>query len=126
MTTNSASEKVWAAIDEEKRRDRFVRRISYTAWTATTVCVLLLGVAYGISVAQMVRMIGVGAVSWLVLLGVATRIFIVLGVISLLVATLSTVGIFLRMRTTSLAEIQLRLAALEEMLAGRTDGAAAP
>jgi hypothetical protein len=37
--------------------------------------------------------------------------------LSLLVAGLSTVGIFLRLRTARLAEIQLRLAALEEMLA---------
>ena len=33
------------------------------------------------------------------------------------IATLSTIAIFLRLRTSSLAEIQLRLAALEEMLA---------
>ena len=42
--------------------------------------------------------------------------FIVLGVLSVLIATLSTVGMFLRQRTASLAEIQLRLAALEELL----------
>ena len=36
--------------------------------------------------------------------------------ISLLIGTLSTVGIFLRLRTASLGEVQLRLAALEEML----------
>ena len=40
----------------------------------------------------------------------------IVGGISLLVATLSTVGVFLRLRTASLGEIQLRLAALEEML----------
>ena len=33
-----------------------------------------------------------------------------------IVGTLSTVGMFLRLRTTSLHEIQLRLAALEETL----------
>jgi uncharacterized membrane protein len=44
---------------------------------------------------------------------------IVLGVLSVLVGTLSTVGIFLRLRTASLVDIQLRLAALEDMLAGR-------
>jgi len=33
-----------------------------------------------------------------------------------LIATLSTIGIFLRLRTASLIEIQLRLAALEEIL----------
>ncbi|HEY2164790.1 MAG TPA: hypothetical protein VGH04_12400, partial [Gemmatimonadaceae bacterium] len=40
----------------------------------------------------------------------------VVGVLAVLIATLSTVGVFLRLRTASLAEIQLRLANLEEML----------
>jgi hypothetical protein len=41
---------------------------------------------------------------------------IVLGALAVLIATLSTIGIFLRLRTASLIEIQLRLAALEEIL----------
>lgn len=40
----------------------------------------------------------------------------VTGVLSVLIATVSTVGVFLRLRTASLAEIQVRLAALEQML----------
>ena len=40
-----------------------------------------------------------------------------LGLVSVLIATLATVAVFLRLRTASLNEIQLRLAALEEMLA---------
>ena len=39
----------------------------------------------------------------------------------LLFVALSTVGVFLRQRTASLSEIQLRLAALEEMLGARGD-----
>jgi hypothetical protein len=38
-----------------------------------------------------------------------------------LVATLSTIGIFLRLRTASLTEIQLRLAALEDVLGAQAD-----
>jgi hypothetical protein len=38
-----------------------------------------------------------------------------------LIATLSTVGVFLRMRTTTLNEVQARLAALEQMLVSRGD-----
>lgn len=44
----------------------------------------------------------------------------VVGVLSLLIATPSTVGVFLRLSTASLAGIQLRLAALEDMLRGDT------
>jgi hypothetical protein len=46
---------------------------------------------------------------------------VVLGILSLLIARLSTVSVFLRVRTASLPEIQLRLAALEDMLASRLD-----
>jgi hypothetical protein len=53
--------------------------------------------------------------------GSAMPLFIVLGFLSVLIATLSTVGVFLRLRTASLTEIQLRLAALEEMLRSRKD-----
>jgi len=45
----------------------------------------------------------------------------VLWTLCLLIAALSTVGVFLRQRTASLAEIQLRLAALEDMLGARGD-----
>jgi hypothetical protein len=40
----------------------------------------------------------------------------VVGIFSFLVAVLSTIGMFLRFRTASLAEIQTRLAAMEKML----------
>jgi hypothetical protein len=119
MTANTASEKVWAAIDDEKRRDKFIRRVCKSAWIVTIVVVLLLGAIYGVLIAQMIKLMGVGAATWLAVAGAATRVFIVIGILSVLVATLSTVGIFLRMRTTSLTEIQLRLAALEEMVSTR-------
>ncbi|HJP57674.1 MAG TPA: hypothetical protein VJ847_11690, partial [Gemmatimonadales bacterium] len=48
----------------------------------------------------------------------AVPLVAVLGVLSLLVAVLATVAIFLRLRTASLVEIQARLAALEAMVAG--------
>ena len=55
----------------------------------------------------------------------ARRRELVLMIPSTLIATLSTVGIFLRLRTASLQEIQLRLAALEAMLT-RDDSANSP
>ncbi|HEY4320085.1 MAG TPA: hypothetical protein VGM77_02815 [Gemmatimonadales bacterium] len=123
-TTPRGTAQTWAIIDEEKRRDRFVRRVSIIAWAGTAVCVLLLGVAYAISVVQMIKLMGVGLLSGFAILAAATRVLIALGLISLLIATLATIGTFLRMRTTSLAEIQLRLAALEEMITARGDGQA--
>ena len=123
MTTNpqASTDRVWAAIDQEKRRDRLIRRISVAAWTATFVLILLLALLVGVSEAQMIKAVLAGQLPWMTVLGIAMPLIIVLGIVSLLIATLSTVGIFLRMRTTTLSEIQLRLAALETMLSSRGD-----
>jgi len=120
MTTQKlASDKVWAMIDEEKRRDRFIRRVSIIAWSITFVIALLFTIAVGLQVAEMARRMAVGVVPRSFVIEAAMPLIVVLGFLSLLIATLSTVGIFLRLRTASLMEIQLRLAALEEMLASR-------
>ena len=42
-TTASASSNVWEAIDTEKRRDRFIRKVSITSWTITFLLVVALG-----------------------------------------------------------------------------------
>jgi hypothetical protein len=121
MTTSrsSSAASAWELIDAEKRRDRFLRRISTVAWTVTFVIAGLFAVLTGLSVAQMVKGALTGGLPWMTALGVAIPFFTVLLTISVLVAALSTVGIFLRLRTATLTEIQLRLAALEEMLATR-------
>lgn len=122
--TASASANAWAMIDKEKQRDRVIRRISVSAWTITFVIVLAFVVTTGITVSQMVRGWSVGALPFLSVLGAAIPLFVVLGMLSVLIATLSTIGMFVRQRAASLSEIQLRLAALEDMLASKSDGAA--
>jgi len=118
-TAPSSSERVWTAIDQEKRRDRLLRRISIVAWSVTLVIVLLFSLVSGLAVASMVRTAMIGALPWLSVAGIAYPLVIVLGTVSLSVATLSTIGIFLRHRAASLTDIQLRLAALEDMLTAR-------
>jgi hypothetical protein len=115
----SASGKVWEAIENEKRRDRLIKRVSITAWTITFVLVAIMTVMVGFQVWQLARGAMVGALPWISVLGAAMPLVITLGLLSVLVAALSTIGIFLRMRTASLAEIQLRLAALEDMIASK-------
>ena len=119
--TTSASAKVWDAIEIEKRRDRVLRRVTVSAWTVTFVLVLVLAAMVGAQVVQMARGALVGALPWTSVIGVAMPLVVVLGILSVLVAALSKIGMFLRMRTASLAEIQLRLGALEDMLASRGD-----
>ena len=120
MTKTQANpETVWAAIERDKRMDRLIRRVSTVAWSVTFVIVLAYGVMTALQVVNMLRLIGVGAATNLAVVATLTPFVIVLGVLSLLVATLSTVGMFLRLRTANLAEIQLRLATLEAMLVER-------
>ena len=123
MTASAApgSAKLWAAIENEKRRDRFIRRVATTAWSVTFALLLVLGVFAGLSVSQMVRAAIAGQLPWMSAFGIALPFLVVCGVVSLLIATLSTVGVFLRMRTTTLLEVQARLAALEQILTSRGD-----
>jgi uncharacterized membrane protein (DUF106 family) len=120
-STEHGGDGVWAAIEDEKRRDRLLRRVSTVAWTVTFVLVLVLAVLIGVQVSQMMRAVSAGAAPWTAPVWSAMPLIVVLGVLSVLIATLSTIGIFLRLRTASLAEIQMRLASLEAMLASRPD-----
>jgi fumarate reductase subunit C len=119
--TTPGAAQVWAAIENEKRRDRFIRRVATAAWSVTFALLLILGVFAGLSVGQMVRAAIAGQLPWMSAFGIALPFVVVCGAVSLLIATLSTVGVFLRMRTTTLNEVQARLAALEQMLVSRGD-----
>ena len=118
MTTDSNA---WARVDEEKRRDRTLRRVSIAAWALTFIVVAVFAVIVAMRVSLMWSLSSVGALDRRAVFEAATPIVLVVGVLSLLVAVLATVGIFLRLRTASLAEIRLRLAAIEAMLAGQGD-----
>jgi hypothetical protein len=114
-----ALEKAWALIDIERRRDRLARRLCVAAWSATFALALLFAAMISVPVIHQVRLARVGALPWMAAVGAAMPLMSVLWTLTLLVAALSTVGVFLRQRSASLAEIQLRLAALEEMLGAR-------
>lgn len=118
-----SSNAAWQAIEHGKRFDRFVRRACIAAWSAAFAAVLIYAALIVVQLVNMIRLAGVGMATNLMTLAVVTPLIIVVGVISLLIATLTTVGIFMRQRTASLAEIQLRLAALEDMLVQRQSGA---
>ena len=127
MTKSNASARVWEAIEGEKRRDRTLRRIQVSAWSVTFAFVLLLAVMVGFQVVQLAKGALVGALPWISVVGAAMPFMIVLALLSVLIATLTTIGIFIRSRAATINEIQLRLAALEEMIvasspASRTEG----
>jgi hypothetical protein len=115
----SASGSAWDAIEDEKRRDRFIRKVSVVAWSITGLLALLLAILNATQVYALARGAIAGAVPWMSVAGAAMPFVIALGKLAVLIATVSTIGVFVRLRTSSLHEIQLRLAALEEMLASR-------
>lgn len=119
MTTaaSPASEKAWALIEAEKSRDRFIRRVSIIAWSVTFAIVILFVALTLPGFIEMFRAALAGTLPWITVIGPALPLISTLLILSILVATLSTVGVFLRFRSASLAGIQLRLAQLEDMLA---------
>lgn len=111
-----AQEQAWAFVEREKRIDRSIRRVSIVAWSITFAFVLIFAILTGLQVVEFARGYAQGMLPFAVVTASAIPLMTVLGFLSVLIATLSTIAIFLRLRTSSLAEIQLRLAALEEML----------
>ena len=119
----SAYDSTWSAIDREKRRDALVRRTSVIAWGVTFVALLVFAAIMVQRFLMIQRRVAYGVAATFELYESMLPLVAVVGILAVLIATLSTVGIFLRLRTASLVEIQLRLANLEEVLrgAGRTD-----
>jgi archaellum biogenesis protein FlaJ (TadC family) len=116
-STAAATDRAWEAIEQDRKRDRIIRRVSVAAWSVTFVVVLLLVVVAAFQVRTALDFLGgAGGVGLMAAVGIAMPALFAVGGLAVLIATLSTVGIFLRLRTASLQEIQLRLAALEEAL----------
>jgi hypothetical protein len=114
---SSAPTDTWTLVDRERRIDRFIRRVSIAAWIVVFLIGVLFTVMTGLQVAQFFPGATSGEIPWMVVVGLSMPLIITVGLVSVLVATLATIGVFLRLRTASLNEIQLRLAALEAMLA---------
>lgn len=113
----TATDRAWEAIEQDRKRDRLIQRVSVGAWSVTFVIVLLLVVVAAFQVRTAVAILGgLEGLGLMAAAGAAMPALIAIGGLAVLIATLSTVGIFLRLRTASLQEIQLRLAALEEAL----------
>lgn len=113
---DSSTDRVLSMIEDERARDRFMRRVSTAAWVGSFVIALMF---LGISLFQfagMIRMTKLTGTPMSVMLGTLTPAILTMGFLFTLVAVMSTIGMFMRMRTASLQEIQMRLAALEESL----------
>lgn len=123
MTAHKGNDAVWTAINREKSRDRLLRIVSTVAWGITLVLLLIYGGMVASKVSRLRDMVDIGVAQQQDVFNATIPLIAVVGTVMLLVATLSTIGMFLRMRTATLSEIQLRLAALEGMLTDRPDSA---
>ena len=119
-TDSERSGRAWDIIEREKRRDILIKKASMVAWVVT----LLLAGIYAVSVVAMAVTVARSFIArglpMLIILAAVTPLVESLGTLMLILAVLGTLGVFLRFRTASVNELQLRLAALEDMLADRS------
>src|SRR3954467_6040509 len=121
MTASTPQDRLWQEIDRERARDALIRRICVGAWTATGVILVIFAVIISVPVIEMAHGAIRGDVPWATVVGIAMPFIGALWTLSLLVATLSTVAMFFRQRSASLADIQARLTSLEEALRSRPE-----
>lgn len=115
-TSNADAGALWTLIEGERKQDRLVRRVSTVAWILTLSVLLVFAILTGLDVAQAARLVGLGLAPSNAVRDAAVPFLGIVGATSLLLALVATAGIFLRSRTASLADIQLRLATLEAVL----------
>lgn len=115
-TTSPHATAAWQAIERERRRDAMVRTTSVLAWAATFLILMIFAAIMVQRIAFVKQRVAVGAELPGAVWDAMLPLVAVAGVLCLLIAVLATVGMFLRLRTTSLIEIQLRLAALEDLI----------
>ena len=122
LSAQPGKEEMWTLIAREKRRDKMMRWASVLAWAITLAILAVFSAFVWMQVSQAMSKFEVGLVPIEEIYQILLPFIAVLGAVSLLVAILCTIGVFLRFRSASLTEIQLRLAALEEMLTAAPEG----
>jgi hypothetical protein len=112
-------DRVWQLMEAEKKRDRILQRIGLAAWILTLAALLFTALGIATNVWWAVQAFQAGQVGVSIIFREAMPLVWAVGGVSLLVAVLATVGMFLRLRAASLDEIRVRLAALEGMIDGK-------
>lgn len=107
---------IWGLIEKENKRDRIIKRISKGGWFVTLLVLFLFLVFTVIEFLHTYEMYVSGFVAFQNVIDTLIPFLVILGIIALIVAILATIGMFLRLRTSNLLEIQQRLTNLEGML----------
>ena len=116
---------VWEQIDRDRRTDRLIRRVIVVAWGVVLLMLLIYAILVLLDVKRALEMAEMGAMSASDVRMSVMPLVYAIGAIGLVLATLSTIGAFLRSRTATLSEIQLRLAGLESILRAQADSVTA-
>jgi len=105
---------IWGLVKAERNRDRIIQGMSVGAWIVTFLVLMFLSVVIGMETWTTLRLVLEGVLGFSAVIQTLMPLALIVGTVSLLVATLSTVGVFLRFRRATLGEIRLRLTALEQ------------
>lgn len=119
----SVSQDLWKLVEIEKQKDKRVRRISTAAWTITGLAIAFYGTIVVQQFSQYQRMVANGIMPAGAEWATFTPLVGVIGLVALFVAVLATVGMFFRLRTSSLEELKVRLTALEDLVLDHVDSA---
>lgn len=119
----SVPQDLWNQVELEKKKDKRVRTVSAVAWTITGLAIVFYGSIVFQQFLQYQRMVESGMMpsgsEWATL----TPLVGVVGLVALFVAILATVGMFFRLRTSSLEELKVRLSSLEDLVLNHIDSA---
>ncbi len=117
----SVSDNLWQHVQLEKQKDRRVRWISVAAWSVAGLAIVFYGAIVFQRFLLFQEMIDSGVApagsEWASL----TPLVGVVGIVALFVAVLATVGMFFRLRTSSLEELKVRMSALEDLVLDHVD-----
>lgn len=116
------TEEIRGWMEQEQRVDRRIRLSAKLGWSTAVVAVVVYGVFRIFAVVHYLWRFEGQTIPRGAYFEIATNLMPIvyaLGALGLLAGVLATIGSFVRFRTASLEEIQLRLASIEEALLDR-------
>lgn len=110
------NDEVWNMIEKEKRKDKSLTIVSRAGWITTLLVVCAFMVLTFMDFSQQMNLYKKGVTSYESVISTLVPFLFILGVFSLIVAIVMTIGRFMRLRTANLLEIQQRLSIIEKSL----------
>lgn len=118
MTSNNQTkqEALRAKIEEEKRTDKWIKRVNKSAWIVTILFLFGFSAIKGYDIYHAHYLYKSGLVSVESVYDTILPFVTSVGAVSFIIAIVSTIGVFFRLRTATLSEILMRITVLEEVL----------